>query len=257
MAWTLEPGLFRDDYYDESSMNFDFQLLNSHHTVASKSAIDWLCLMQHYGMPTRLIDWSENLLVGLYFASQPDDGTDGALFALDPFKLNRQTSLTKSELIFGPNNIEIAFRATQSLYDSNTAYTDKLIDVSSDVSLDESVKEATSFASSAEKYAEKLRKPVAFIPNRNNERMVAQASVFTIHGGKRYKKNSKDKDKILPPISLSQARLNVVKKYIVDGKYKKSIRQQLDRIGISKGKLFPELEHQADTIKNRWKIAGG
>lgn len=31
----------------------------------------WLFTAQHYGVPTRLLDWSENALVGLYFACEP------------------------------------------------------------------------------------------------------------------------------------------------------------------------------------------
>lgn len=44
-----------------------------------RSDFEWLFLAQHYGLPTRLLDWSTNPLVGLYFASESDDQTDGAL----------------------------------------------------------------------------------------------------------------------------------------------------------------------------------
>ena len=48
----------------------------------------WLFLAQHYGVPTRLLDWTENPLVAAYFAvlDHPDD--DGCIWALRISGLN-------------------------------------------------------------------------------------------------------------------------------------------------------------------------
>lgn len=53
---------------------------------------EWLFLMQHHGLPTRLLDWSESVLVSLYFAVNDEggkhEGDDGCIWALHPQELN-------------------------------------------------------------------------------------------------------------------------------------------------------------------------
>jgi hypothetical protein len=54
----------------------------------------WLSLMQHYGLPTRLLDWTRSPLIAAYFALEQSssgsaaDCTDAAIWVLWPHRLN-------------------------------------------------------------------------------------------------------------------------------------------------------------------------
>lgn len=47
-----------------------------------KNSLEWLTLAQHYGIPTRLLDWTSNPLVALFFAVEKDDDFDGAVYKI-------------------------------------------------------------------------------------------------------------------------------------------------------------------------------
>jgi hypothetical protein len=76
----LEPRAFRQclppphdnsrGCWDETNVYDHLKLLAPSHEHTYHSPFDWLCLMQHYSVPTRLLDWSESILSALLFRGQ-------------------------------------------------------------------------------------------------------------------------------------------------------------------------------------------
>jgi hypothetical protein len=93
-SWKLTPRLYRQEFNeaDENEIRQEFQS-RALQLIQGRVPVDkweWYFLMQHYGAPTRLLDWTDNPLLALYFAVADHPGnSDAAVWVLNPFWLNR------------------------------------------------------------------------------------------------------------------------------------------------------------------------
>ena len=92
--WKLVPALGRDRKLAIAEQNLIRRFKQNAVGLLDKPPDhewNWMFLMQHHRLPTRLLDWSESPLVGLYFSvrDRKFKRRPGALWCLDPVKLNR------------------------------------------------------------------------------------------------------------------------------------------------------------------------
>lgn len=219
-GWALTPGLYRgpvDKYYERELVR-DFRL-HSHLLLerTPTNYLEWLFLMQHYGMPTRLLDWTESYLAALYFAVSDRGSTaDGAVWVLDAWSLNDHA--------IGMQSVPTAD------HDSLKPY---------------------ALVGGADGLGRNIAGvfPAAVRPPRANPRINAQRGSFTVHGSRTGALEKLVKDANEDKASESKIRLQ---KIIITGTSKKELRKELYLAGVTEAVIFPDLTGLCGEISYRY-----
>ena len=105
--WSLKPSIGRNDKYDvilEKEVFLRFkQNYYSYTTERPHSDMDLLFLGQHYGLPTRLLDFTYNPMIALYFACESELEMDGRVYVKSMEKLLLMDSDSNSTM---PHSID-------------------------------------------------------------------------------------------------------------------------------------------------------
>ncbi len=212
----LIPGVYRRRNIDEISILTKFESMAPSFTLRQpRSEWDWYFLAQHYGLPTRLLDWTESPLVALYFALDKCDGrTSAAVWIIDACILNE---------------ISIKDASTRSV---NSSFANAWLPR-------EIKKGELVFDYEGQRYSNKL--PLAILPSRAEPRIVAQQGMFTVHGVMR----SPIED-IMGRSTIGKERICKIEIANID---KEKAINQLRTMGLNKCALFPELSSVAEKLK--------
>lgn len=220
----LEPGLYRHPTIKGPNelIELEWQLLASFKQQAPpfvgqlpETDLELLFLMQHYRVPTRLLDWSENPFVALFFALEncreelAGEERDAAVWLLDPVAMNTiaTTGQEGEATILG-------------------AFADEL----------------DGYKPRREGKSLNRLLPLAIFGIHNSPRIVAQRGTFTIFG--------KDTTPIESNDKISGAN-GCAKKIVIAGAHKKTVFTDLFGVGISDSVVYPDLDGLGRELRNR------
>ena len=243
-SWTLLPTLYRPNVvsrgYDEVTLFEDFKALApSGASPQPSTEWEWYYLARQHGLPSRLLDWTENALAAAWFAisgwiedkgeflkqlkPQPPlppvfDDESPAVWVMDPGSLNRLSFGAEEERVF----VVGGGFSSQWLPDAVSGSS------------------ARDFAFEGKDCTN--AKPMAIFPVRRTSRIIAQQGVHTLHGHDQIPleslrlRNEHHEGLLLAQIMFDRAKIA-------------SLFDQLQLIGVNRFSLFPDLDNLAKHLE--------
>lgn len=258
VRWYTQASIFRNGNRlarYEHEMGRELISVHPAEFTTDATMFDRLVRMQHYGLPTRLVDVSRNPLVALFFACEEHAETkhesgrptkkdlDGAVIAY-----NVPTGRSR---FYDSDTVAVLANLANLRDHEKGEIADNVSTPKSEFNELDSVKRLVGFIQSEKPHFSRDIDPLTpFVPmyvkpRLSNKRIIAQAGAFLIYGLDVTDKKS----------AYSH---NIEQKYIhIPAKRKATIRMELDRLGINESALFPELNKAADQIVSKYTARDG
>lgn len=258
VSFKLLPSIFRTEKLKKNENRLFNKLFSAHADEFEKdrNTFDKLVRMQHYGLPTRLLDVTKNPLVALYFACQPAFTTgksgnkemnekDGSLyfFILQDSHIKTYNSDTIAII---SNLVNLKSRELNAFLSikQNDTYERAFAKLVNAIKRDD-----PSFSGD---YLDVNKIPdfVFVEPKMNNERVKSQSGAFIMF------KNSKEMNEgniKLPYKDASGKDCEYTVfcyRIIIPYSKKESILQVLDKMNINEKYIYQDIQHTANYIKN-------
>lgn len=224
------PSVFRQPY-DEFAMTSMFRLkaLAFGNTPETGRLDQWLFLAQHYGLPTRLLDWTESALFACFFAvsqwvasERPEEcykSAHMAVWMIDPSELNSFSRVAGFPNTWakkpGRENCRMAFHPPM---------------------------QRSSMISKGELKPSVY--PLAIQASAVDRRVVVQRSCFTIHG-----QDERDFEAMHEQSGLLSGSL---RKFLIPRNVAPEILETLTEMGISFSTVYPDFAGLATELRHRF-----
>jgi hypothetical protein len=214
----LVPGTVWRDIGDEASLIEEFRV--SFPAYSHRACTDpWelYSLMQHHGLPTRLLDWSKSPLAALFFALDFAENAEDleqtpAVWSLNPYALNRIAHAREALFVPTADYTPRGFNGVVHSYLPDTLRPD---------------------------HADWVRTPVlpiAIEPPFSNGRITAQQGCFTVHG------TGKEALNRLPGIA------DHISKIEIKPEKTGEMRLELDQLGFRAEWIYQDLDRLSRRI---------
>ncbi len=213
---SLEARKFEDYSLDRFRAKFH---LYDRENIIPDSKLAWLSVMQHYGVPTRLVDFTDSPYVALYFALeayQPSTLADFAIFALD------YTAVMEASIAHIGTKDSSFVETRASVYAKQDKVFDEIVD--------------------------RFSYDIAWViePKRHNERLDRQGGCFVISG-------NGDK-RIADALELPLYSTCPFVKYTIDHSLYESIFALLRKMNLTSKSLYGDLDGLARSIKMEMQV---
>ena len=251
----LKPTICRS--VDEDVYNYDDNVIGQEHLmfkeIISRSPTDFkdthttfdkLVLMQHYYLPTRLLDITANQLVSLYFAcldcdKKKEKATHGIVYIFQVRK--EKTKFFDSDTVSILSNLAKLDKNKNK--NKNFIYEIKYKKKAYEKLLYEVRQEKMAFEDGIQ--LDDLYSILCVQPKQDNSRIKAQHGAFFLFGIHNESPHNKVPD-------IEDTKYIQVLKLLINKDSKKTIMDELEKLNIHEGTLFPEMDHMATYIKKKY-----
>ena len=219
--YDLIPKIYRGEYRETDML---LEVRRRAHLLERMPAwgdlVSWYFLLQHHGFPTRLLDWTENPLVALYFAVEKCDvyKTQG-----------RYAKFTPVVWTVHPNALNWVLRGASIIPGTGP---DEAVN-SPENPMDRTF--AVENILAPWRRTPGPERPLAVTGGYVHPRMLYQRSRFTVHGSEK-----EDMRNYFQATELSERGL--ARKFTINKSYAGNILRELSQLGISRSSLFPDLD---------------